>query len=185
MRAQRDAARRGSGAEFIRIVQAHVARVAVSPSATRNQGPGVVDAARRHLRDIQLRPFAVTSETRFRTRLDAATLALNKDLPDPSQSWGLSRKLLNIFLRDCLYNQYLALFYALGRAERFLEIPLDSTTARELRAAARPGTALPTWPGVRHLSLAQSSSYQDAALDVARARKWQRVHLDADWWGQK
>ena len=167
----------------MRAVQARVARVAVSASAARGQGTGVVKAAREHLTHFQLGPFAVRTAGLFQARLDASTTALAKALPKGSRHWGLSRKLLNIFLRDALYNQYLAAHYRLGRAEGFLEIPLDSISAGRLWAAAEPGQ-LPRWRSVRDLTAAESGRYQAFATTLTRGGL-ARVHLDTFWWGER
>jgi hypothetical protein len=94
---------------------------------------------------------------------------------------GTCAEILNIFLRDCLYATYLARAYRLDRAEEFLELPLDSITAKELRKAAGRGQ-LPRWLGVRKLTKDVSADYQAVALEEARNEKKARVHLDAKYW---
>jgi hypothetical protein len=88
--------------------------------------------------------------------------------------------MLNIFLRDCLYTTYLSEAYQLQRAEKFLELPLDSITARQLHLIAGRDV-LPRWSGVRHVTADVSARYQAAAKE-ANARKIARAHLDALWW---
>ena len=107
---------------------------------------------------------------------------LQGSLPKSGRSWGLARKLLNIFLRDSLYTGYLNKAYGLRAAERFLEIPLDSITAERIRERM---PELPRWPGVRHLGPELSAAYQAAALRLAAKQGVRRVHLDAYWWGQR
>jgi hypothetical protein len=90
--------------------------------------------------------------------------------------------LLNIFLRDALYNQYLSEQYRLDRAEEFMEIPLDSISAGCLRKlAARE--QLPQWRSVKGLTARDSLCYQTFASTLARDQA--RVHLDTFWWGQR
>lgn len=98
------------------------------------------------------------------------------------RSWGLARKLLNIFLRDTLYTVYLRDHFHLDRAEAFYELPLDSITARCLRRAM-PSDRLPRWKSVRRLTKEASDRTQAAASRVAASRGITRVHLDAYWWG--
>ena len=88
---------------------------------------------------------------------------------------------LNIFLRDCLYTVYLRERYRLDRAEPFLEVPLDSISARYIRALNKD--ALPRWRGVRALDYRTSKRYQDAAARIAVSEGILPVHLDAIWWG--
>ena len=66
---------------------------------------GVVTAARTHLGRLDLRPFGTRDDDRFRVALNSATTRLRAALPEEARCWGLARKGLNIFLRDCLYNQ--------------------------------------------------------------------------------
>jgi hypothetical protein len=101
-------------------------------------------------------------------------------LPKRSATWGLARKLVNIFLRDSLYTSYLRRAYRLSLAERLLEIPLDSITAKQIRKRM---PQLPRWQGVRHLDPHTSAAYQAAALLIAKREGVARVHLDAYWWG--
>jgi hypothetical protein len=89
---------------------------------------------------------------------------------------------LNIFLRDSLYTSYLAKEHGLAAAARFLEIPLDSITAKRIRSAV---PELPRWPGVKYLDPHMSAAYQAAALLIARQHGVARVHLDAYWWGAR
>ena len=104
-------------------------------------------------------------------------------LPIGARHWGLARKVLNIFLRDCLYTTYLDEAFHLRRSEALFEIPLDSLTATNLKRGTGRG-ALPPWPGVKHLSKPDSVRFQQATEEEARKRGIARVHLDAVWWSQ-
>lgn len=170
--------------KLIRATQRRVARTAASVSATRNQGKGAVGAARAYFCRLRLRRFGVSRRRVFRTRLDRATRHLVSALPRGARSWGLARKLLNIFLRDALYTTYLSGHFHLAKAEPFLEIPLDSITARRLRENAGR-RVLPPWRGVKHLTSEANERYQVYAAHVARARGVARVHLDTFWWGER
>ena len=170
--------------EFLRAAQVRTARIAASGSATRRQGPGAARAARRFLATVELRRFGVPSAATFRQHLDKATGRLVGALPRTARSWGLARKLLNIFLRDALYTTYLCKRFGLRTAEKFFEIPLDSITSRQLRAAAGRG-ALPRWTGVKHLRPDVSKQYQLHAALLAEKDGLARVHLDTYWWGER
>jgi hypothetical protein len=125
--------------------------------------------------------FGTDNPTRFRSALNGKTRHLRRTLPRGARRWGLARKLLNIYLRDCLYNQYLNRAFHLDRAEFLYEVPLDSITAHGLKRAAGRGE-LPAWPGVRKLTLPVSAKFQQFALELARRKGTARVHLDAVYW---
>jgi hypothetical protein len=168
--------------DFIKAVQLRTARCAIGASTLRRQGaPGAVHAARRFLGNLPLKPFGVSRQRTFRSRLDRATVDLQAAMPKGAQAWGTARKALNIFLRDALYTTYLRERYALARAEELLEIPLDAITADRLHAECT--TVLPRWPGVRHLTERVSDLYQAEARRVAAGRGIAPVHLDTYWWG--
>lgn len=163
------------------MVQRRAARVAITASPTRGAGgPGVVACARDFMGGLNLARFGTNNQRVFSRRLDATTLRLEACLPKRASSWGLSRKLLNIFLRDALYTTYLSRRYGLAAAERFLEVPLDSITTKRIRVLA---PELPRWPGVKYLDPDLSAAYQTAARHIASKMGLARVHLDSYWWG--
>jgi len=167
---------------FLQAIQSRTARVAVGASAVRGRGnAGAVAASRAYLRRLDLARLVVEDPRAFQTELDRATNKLRLALPRNAQHWGLARKILNIFLRDCLYTSYLSDAFQLRRTERLLELPLDSITAKKLRQATGPGW-LPLWPGVKHLTPAISARFQEAAAHAADMQEISRVHLDAVWW---
>ena len=167
--------------EFERIVRSRIARIAVGPSTVRGRGnKGTAQAARAHLRKLDLRPFGTSSPEEFSTALDKATGRLQRALPPAARHWGVARKVLNIFIRDCLYTTYLQ-HLSLRRAESLLELPLDSVTAGQLKKTVGRG-ALPPWPGVKRVTPELNRRYQSAALKIAESKGVHRVHLDALWW---
>ncbi len=168
---------------FIEHIRRYVARYSVSASAARGQNaPGLVRRARAHLASVPLRGFAVRTRRRFETALDRETELLQAALPHKGRSWGIARKLLNIYLRNALYTSYLREHYELATAEAWYEIPLDAVAAKQIRAAAR-GVRPPRWLGVRHLTRDLSSAYQEAARLIAAQHAVDPVHLDAWFWG--
>lgn len=165
------------------ILVARVARLAFSSSSMRGKGNrGVVEVARAFARGLDLAPFGTRDGAAFLQALDSATDTLVSELPRSARKWGLARKGLNIFLRECLYLRYTCDAFSLHRAERWFELPLDSITAGELREL---DPDLPRWPGVRELRPSESAAYQAAASAEARNRGFARVHLDAEWWGAR
>ena len=167
---------------FLQLIQTYVARVAIGPSTVRGQGAGVAGAGRVFCSNLELTDFAVKSEGAFNRCLETATLDLQAAMPHGTRSWGMARKMLNIFLCDSLYNRQLAEAYGLKAVERFLEVPLDSVTSSYLRKRGRRGE-LPPWLGVKHLEPRVSKLYQAKARQVAETQGFARVHLDAYWWG--
>lgn len=176
--------RRMTSLRLLRAIQSRTARVAVGASTVRGRGnAGVVAASRRYLRDLDLRQFGRAGKARFATKLDESTKDLCAALPHNARHWGLARKVLNIFLRDCLYTTYLDEAFGLRRNDAYFELPLDSITAKQLKRSAGRGL-LPAWPGVKHLSPSLSARFQQAASAQAEQRGISRVHLDAVWWSQ-
>jgi hypothetical protein len=94
----------------------------------------------------------------------------------------LSRKLINIFCRDSLYNKHLNTKYKISQYEKVLENPLDSIAAKNLKKSFE---GLPAWKGVRNLEPGDSRCFQGAAEKIAKSNGLSRVHLDTFWWGQR
>ena len=166
--------------ELLSRMQRHVAQLAANGSSLRNQGaPGVVAVARDFLEHVKLGRFVRGGERAFKTELDWMTEVLCSRFPEKARNWGAARKVLNLFLRDCLYHTYLAEAYGLHRLREWLEVPLDSQVAEALLRASS-GHTLPAWPGIKRLTRSQSAQYQEAA--VARAEALQVARVDLDLW---
>lgn len=170
--------------ELLKALQVRAARIAIGSSSMRGRGSkGAVKAGRDFLNGLSLSSFGTSDLQNFRSALDAATLALKEAFPRGSRYWGLARKGLNIFLRDCLYTVYLRDAYALDVAERFFEVPLDSLSGQELSRIA--DGRLPRWRTVRGLKPELSDEYQAIASEYAESKRIPRVHLDVFWWGTR
>src|SRR5258708_6911440 len=166
-------------AEFRRIVKSRAARIAVGASTVRNSGSaGTVAAARAHLRSLDLRPLGTGRCSAFIPALDSESERLREALPSGARHWGIARKVLNIFVRDCFYTTYLADHFNLVGAEQLFELPLDEITYRNLKKSLERGV-LPKWPGVRGVTPALNTRAQEAALRVAQQQGIARVHPDA------
>lgn len=167
---------------LLKAIQSRAARIAVGASTVRGRGnAGTVSASRTFLRNLDLTLFGENSNLQFIEALDQQTEALKAALPTSARHWGIARKVLNIFLRDCLYTTYLESAFMLRSQEASFEIPLDSITAKHLKQAAGRGV-LPPWPGVKHLTPAVSKLFQEIADAEAKRRDCPRIHLDAIWW---
>jgi hypothetical protein len=170
--------------DLLVALQARAARGALGASTMRSAGArGTVLAGRAFLCEVDLRAFRTSSPTRFRAELDHVTEGLQRAFPRQARHWGLARKGLNIFLRECLSNVYLRDANSLQMAEPLYEVPLDSITGQKLYQLA--GGALPRWGTVRDLTPDLSDAFQALAARIAEGRGIARVHLDAIWWGQR
>jgi hypothetical protein len=112
------------------------------------------------------------------------TERLKRKFPPKAQNWGVARKTVNLFLRDCTYDHHLRAYYGLAVIEPWLEVPLDSYVANTLGKHKR--YELPSrWPGVKYLTPEESARYQDVAQRLADHKGIYRVDLDLYWWRMK
>jgi len=170
--------------ELLKALQVRAARIAISSSSMRGRGnKGVVKAGRAFLNVLSLKHFGTSDPKEFKSALDAETLRLKNAFPTDSRFWGLARKGLNIFLRDCLYTVYLRDAYSLYLAEPSFEVPLDSLSGRALYRES--GGRVSRWGTVRGLTPKLSEKYQSTASELAASTGIARVHLDVFWWGSR
>ena len=163
---------------YLTLLQKRIGSLAVGASTARGMGPpGTIQAARAFLAALDLRRFRVQSRNRFETLLNTVTEELRSSLPPKAQHWGSARQYLNIFLRDCLYDQYLSERYNLSHLEPWLEVPLDKQVAKGLRKLV-PSVGAPRWKTVIGLAPDCSALFQDAAARAAKRDSVCRVHLD-------
>ena len=165
---------------FIRMLQRKVANAAIGPSTARRMGPkGTIKAARLWLSTARLTRFSQATRSRFDDQLNAATNELKSCLPGSAAQWGVARKLLNIFLRDCNHDRFLCAAYNLARVKGWLEVPLDSHVATALREKDR---SLPKWETVIGLEEHDSARYQQFASVLAARKGIDRIDLDLWFW---
>jgi hypothetical protein len=168
--------------ETLKLLRKRVGRTAVGPSTARGMGPaGTIQSARTYLQELDLKAFAIKTQTAFHRRLDSETDSLIAALPKSARHWGSARKFLNIFIRNCAYNRFLCDAYGLAQLEQWMEVPLDSHVAKGLRLEPE-GENLPRWRTVIDLSRAESDVWQSVALKVATRKGIERVHLDLHYW---
>lgn len=168
-----------------RLLHERTAELAIGASTLRNQGAKrVVSASREFLKELDLGSFRAKSQEGFRARLNASTKRLRNRLPKGAKNWGAARKALNIFLRDVLYNHYLRSRHRFDRLERWLEVPLDRDVATAL-CREPEGGGLPRWRTIKRLTPKLSCRYQTVALEVARRKGTERVHLDLYYWRRR
>lgn len=148
----------------------------------------MIPNARRFLKEVNLQEFKVRNEKLFRERLDAATETLAAQFPKGArENWGAARKVLNIFLRDILYNRYLCSHFGFDDVEQWLEVPLDGHVAKGLLEDSKKSKLpkLPPWPRIIRLTSEVSGCYQEAARRIAAQEQIAPVHLDLIYWRRK
>ena len=172
--------------EFIKKMVRREAQTAVGASTARNIGAkGAVKAARAYLERLDPNDFIQDNLDAFTKKLDDHTEKLKESLPQEAQSRGFSRKFLNIFLRNILYNYYLRPHFKFEKIERFLEVPLDGHTANGLIFDDNKENNLPKWKTIKNLDLSTHSQFQEVASKIAKMKNIERVHLDLIYWRKK
>ena len=123
--------------DFIAMLQSHAARAAIGGSTVRGKSnKGVEEKAREFLRNMDLAPFGTSNEQAFKSALDRNTEALRCHLPRGAQHWGVARKALNIYLRNCLYTCYLRETFGLDKADRLYKTERLARIPRRYRTSA-------------------------------------------------
>lgn len=177
--------------ELLRYIKKYLVYVAANRSSLRNQGKNVIAIARRYLWTLDLSEFSGVTESGFSALLNSKTAALQlrfpvlrtkkpqlrRLFPYPTRNWGAPRKVLNIFLRDCVHHRDVSEFYGLRTLLPYLELPLDARTALHLERSKRH-----EWRGVKWLDHELSNEFQARASRVGSRRGLTRVQLDYLWW---
>jgi hypothetical protein len=173
--------------KLINSMRERVAETAAGTTALRNQGKGVIPKAKEFLKLLDPKKFAdCKTEEQFKALLDKKTIALRETFPGKAKrNWGAARKVLNLYLRDMLYNRYLCSHFGFCHLEKWLEVPLDSWMAKGIHHDDASGT-LPSWndTGIKHLNPEVSDKYQKAAKHLAAKpnNRFPRIHLDIVYW---
>lgn len=176
---------------FLRKMKRRLAQIAIGPSALRNQGAEkVVEIARDYVeKSINYSDFfnALKDQKRFNKYLDKHTELLKDKFPAEGKSWGAARKAINLYLRESVYNNFIADHYNLSsdfakfnHAIRFLEIPLDRSVS--IGIVSDFTGQLPKWTTIKNLTPEVSAAYQIGAKIIAETQKIARVHLDLIYW---
>lgn len=166
--------------DFIVILKKHLAETSVGPSVLRGQGPkGMIRVARGYLKRLDLAKFARCSKEDFHKELNRATKKLQNKFPGNHKNWGASRKVINIFLRNAVYNRDTYSYFRLKKIKHFLEVPLDSYVGKWLKEY---NEGLPAWHKLKELKSEDSNKFQNFAKQLARKNKISRVDLDIIFW---
>ena len=183
--------------ETLKAIQKKVALSAVTPTTLHGKGyKGFMKMAREYLSSkIDLSKYGHKSEIDYIKQLDKDTNRMlhkwkiykrnkaKRDRDDVS-FWGAARKVLNIFMRDAIYNHYLRKNYKLQCCERYCEVPLDKKIAKQLRSKEHAGidNALLKWTTIKDLKPETSGRYQQIAKNYAKKERIPRIHVDACLW---
>lgn len=175
--------------QFIDFVQKRIANISASPSAVRGQPEGTKNKAIKYLESIKLHDFSnINDENKFKNLLDEHTALLREQLP--SKSWGIARKVLNIFLFQATQDINLNKKYALDKIIAFLEVPLDNPNAKTLMKIAKNNDKELykglKWESISKLECKMSMKFQDYATRYAKQKYGkERCYLDVYWWASE
>ncbi|MGA3983485.1 hypothetical protein ACI2TD_17895 [Ralstonia nicotianae] len=175
--------------ETLNLIQARMANSAIGPSTIRGMAPsGTIKYVRGFLAAYDLAQLMRWTQGTYIDQLDEVTDALLDHVQAevekrPALEWGGCRKCVNIFLRNAMYNRYLAEAYRLDRLEPWMEVPLDSHVAAGLQNERIQNT--PRWHTVIGLTKDESEVWQGIASIVAGKKGIHRVHLDVHYWRRK
>ena len=173
--------------EIVDAIRKRTASTTVGPATVRNMGKkGLAKKARELLCKTKIEKFRVNNKKEFNKALNRETGRIKRGLVKgeyivEENAWGVSRKILNIYLRGLMYNRYTCNHYKLYGLEKLLELPLDSHIAKALKKSEQ-GKKLPRFKGVVHVNKEINSKYQQVAQEIAKQKNIARIHLDAIWW---
>ena len=163
------------------LIPKRIANISVGASTVRGQPPKTVEIARNYLQSsINLKDFSNVSEDQFRTVLDEHTEKLKNELP--SHSWGIARKVLNIFLFQATHDIILNKKYTFDKTITFLEVPLDNRNAKILKKSAKSHGINLDWKNIKSLRPEVSKEFQEYAKQYASQKECERCYLDLYWW---
>lgn len=168
----------------------YVAQVSVGPSTTQSYKRADSNF---HYADflarLNLASLASKDEAQFAAWLNGRSTALSRKIvptKNPGVStWGMARKILNIFLHNVYYTRILSDTYNLNAIEDYLEVPLDSHVVTWLLRIAES-----TYPeiefenpikgpfAVYKVDPATNKKFQQLANQAAKQLNTKRVYLD-------
>ena len=112
---------------------------------------------------------ACKSENEIKALLDSYTSKLKQKITKPIQSehWGMCRKAINLYLRDCYYNKTLNEHFNLDKVANSLETPIDSFAMKALAKY----TSFVKKSAIKALDKNTHQEWQKAAKTFAQANK--------------
>ena len=174
------------------MIRRYVAETSVGPSTVRGYVKNTQKICRAFLAEIDLAELSKIDEPSFKSWLNEKTDALYIQLRRQGrrkkgvETYGIARKVVNIYLHNVFYNGVLSRKYGLADLCDFLEVPIDSHVREWLLLIARntcpPLTIDPLISRadkIWRIDEKANSAYQVLASQVARQLDTERVHLDA------
>jgi len=162
-------------------VQKRIANISIGPSTLRGQPEGTIKTAREFFINFNFNIFNnCLSEEDFLNKLDEQTELLRNKIP--SQSWGISRKALNLFIFQSAHDIYLCEKNNLKRLIPFFEVVLDNPNAKRILELAEKKGVILIWRNIKSLKKEENSSIQNFAKQIASERGYERCYLDLDFW---
>lgn len=103
---------------------------------------------------------ACKSDNEIKTLLDSYTSKLKQKIAKPihPEHWGMCRKAINLYVRDCYYNKILNEHFSLDKVANDLETPIDSFAMKAL---------------AKHTSFVKKSTIK--ALNKNTHQEWQKA----------
>lgn len=100
------------------------------------------------------------SQLEFNALLDSFTSKLKQKIAKPvnAEHWGICRKAINLYVRDCYYNKTLNEHFSLDKVANYLETPIDSLAMKAL---------------AKHTSFVKKSTIK--ALNKNTHQEWQKA----------
>jgi len=166
----------------IELIKKRIANISVGSSTVRGQPKETVNTVRLYFNSLELQDFSnISNEVQFKTILDKHTLILKDKLP--SKSWGISRKVLNIFLFQVSHDVILNRKYHLDKIIPYLELPLDNPNAKRLKKFAKDEGIKLDWSNIYSLEPEVNAQFQEYAKRHASHKyRCERCYLDVYWW---
>ena len=120
---------------------------------------------------------ACKSENELKALLDSYTSKLKQKIAKPihSEHWGMCRKAINLYLRDCYYNKALNEHFSLDKVASYLETPIDSFAMKALAKY----TSFVKKSAIKALDKNTHQEWQKAAKTFAQTNKLPN-RVDAD-----
>lgn len=168
----------------------YVAQTSVGASTTRGYKKARQDFQYADfLAGLRIEKLATKTEGQFIKWLNTRTKHLSREISPKGyatySTWGIARKILNIFLHNVYFNEILRTEYNLGDIKDHFEVPLDSHVVGWLRRIAESTEPaiefIDPVPGTFYVHLVTddvNSKYQGLATKVARQLGTSRVYLD-------
>ena len=169
---------------LINLIQERIANISVGSSTVRGQPKKTKEIVINYLKkSINLNEFSdIKDESQFKILLDNHTDSLKEQIP--SKSWGITRKVLNIFLFQVSHDIFLNKKYGLDKIIPYLELPLDNPNAKKLKEefAKSEGKKL-DWKNIKSLKPNVNKEFQEYAQRYAKKEyNCERCYLDVYWW---